>query len=64
MPETINIAPTASTVVRMYEEARWPSDATYAIAVLAVSVGRGMYTIDRLTATLNIGDIHITTKPV
>jgi hypothetical protein len=51
--DTINIAPTASTVVSLYESHRLrPLDSTTAIAVLAEQQGLGDIPIDRLRVRL------------
>lgn len=54
--ERINLAPTAETVLRIYDEGGSAPDVNYAIALVAVANGRGHITLDRLSLTLNVKD--------
>lgn len=57
--ETINVAPTARTVLRLGTEAGVVTNLTHTIAALAVEYGLGDVAIDRLSLTLNLDEHSI-----
>lgn len=50
--QTINVAPTAETVVALYRQLDRSPDTTFLIASTAVEAGLGEVTIDRLSLRL------------